>query len=71
MTWRISLIPRKVAGVSTAFKVFFAGQDNGRVRFFVMRGPEIWFTRSYATIHEGLTQLPIDFSWSQNWKRAA
>lgn len=71
MSFKTTLIPRKVAGVSTAFKVFYVMQDNERARFFVMRGQRVWFTRSYANVHEGMTQLPMDFRTFQEGTRAA
>lgn len=70
MNWKNALIPRKVAGFSHNYKTFYREQENGFVRFYVMRGTQIWFTRCYETMHEAMTQLPDDFAWSQGWKAA-
>lgn len=71
MKWKACLIPRRISGIPITFKTFFIVQDNERVRFFIFYGPRIWFTRSYATIHDGLKELPGDFEWAMGWRKAA
>ncbi len=61
MTWKTSLIERRVAGAPGNCKVFVATQDNERVRFFIFYGAKIRYTKAYPTLHDGMMQLVQDY----------
>lgn len=61
MNWKTTLIERRVAGTPGNCRVAYTMQDNERVRFFILYGAKIRFTRSYATIADGMANVVNDY----------
>lgn len=61
MTWKTTLIQRRVAGVPANMTAYYTHQDNDRVRFFLFHHSRVRFTRSYANIEEGMAQVASDY----------
>lgn len=61
MSWKTTLIPRRVAGMAKYRSVYMHVRDDGRARFFVMYGECLEYTATYPTAHEGLSRLASDY----------